>query len=250
MTKIIKAYLLPGIFILTLNIGAQSVSAQSSTECNELLTRAMAKVKSTRLIATSTAFELVAQITITPEKGPPIRERMEMIALGEKYKYVTNEYRLYQDNKTMVVIQPNEKSIFMTRPLPEKTRQNQFANMIAAQDSLLQELSVRSCSREFGTVVSDAGYTKVVCVASPKLEKMGFKTVSYWIDAQTAEVKKISMDYTPGSIYKLKRYEMVIEKMSTQSVSIPFKGDALSQAMEHGKLRNEFNAFQVVDKRK
>jgi hypothetical protein len=238
------------IALALLVYGAGSAQAQTSAECGELFKRVTDKVRSLRLISAKNSFQLVAYVTITPEKGPVVQESMEIVALGNRYRLKTNQYSLYQDEKTMIVVQHDQKSIFMTKPLPEKQRQNQFAEMMRIQDSLQQQLQIKGCSREFGTIQPNTGFTKIIFASTKKLEKMGYKSVAYWVHAETAEVKKISMDYLPGSTYKMKRYELVIEKMNTSAAEEPFKGEAAAQVMNRkGQLKSEFSSYQVVDKR-
>ncbi|MBT1710547.1 hypothetical protein KK062_20045 [Fulvivirgaceae bacterium PWU5] len=226
-----------------------AVHAQTQAECQELFTKATDKVRSLRLLSKKNAFEMTASVIVTPEKGVVVRERIEVVSLGDKYRYKTNQMELYQDAKTMVVLQHDQKSVFMTRPVGDKQRQNQFSEMMKLQDSLQQHLTIRQCTREFGTVQANVGYTKIVFVPGKKLERLGLKSVSYWIDAGTAEVKKISMDYAPGSSYGMKRYELVIEKMNAQTETEPFKGTALEQAMQQDKLKSQWKAYQLIDKR-
>lgn len=235
------------VFILSLHL-AGIVYAQE--DCAGIFKKATDQVRSMRLLAQNrNGFEMQCRIRITPEKGAIVEEYLQVIAYKNKYKCVTSQYSLYQDASTMVVIQHDQKSVFITHPVSAELRENQFTQMITLQDSLQKHLKLGSCSREFGSVLPNEGYIRITFLPDETIDGLGLKTITYWVELRQYEVKKIMIDYTPNSGYGVKKYELVVDKMNPQSTVIPFKGEALAQGINKGKLRNEFKGYQLVDKR-
>jgi hypothetical protein len=239
------------VYIIVFSLFAlhAGVSGQTQQECQDLFKKATDKVRSLRMMSARNAFEMTASMVATPEKGAVVQERMEVVMQGDKYKYKTNQFSLYQDKKTTVVVQKDRKSVFLTNAVSEDRRKDQFAEMMKLQDSLQEHLLLRECAREFGTVLPGVGFTKVVFVPTKKLEGLGLRSIAYWIDATAVEVKKITLEYTPGSAYGMKRYELIIEKMNAQSKTVPFPGDAAGQVMQGGKLKGDVKDYELIDKR-
>jgi hypothetical protein len=225
------------------------VKVYAQEDCMAIFKKATDQVRSMRLLSKSNGFEMSCRVVITPEKGAAMHERMKIVSSNGKYQCSTEQYSLFQDEYTLVVIQRDKKNVFITRPLPEQLQQNQFTQMIKLQDSLQQHLIVKACVKEFGTVQNDEGYMKIVFVPDKRLEGLGLKSITYWIELEEYEVKKIAIDYTSGSVYGIKRYEMIVDAMNAQSTSTPFKGKALAQALQKDKLRDEFRNYQLIDKR-
>jgi hypothetical protein len=232
--------------LLTIHLHSQVYGQE---DCMAIFRKATDQVRSMRLLSKSSGFELRCRIVVTPEEGGAVHERMKVVSLNGKYQCSTGEYSLFQDEYTLVVVQHDQKSIFITKPLPEQLRQDQFTQMIKLQDSLQKRLMVKACVKEFGTVQAGEGYMKIVFVPDKKIEGLGLKSITYWIALHQYEVRKIAIDYSPDSGYGIKRYEMIVDAMNAQSTSTPFKGKALAQALKNDKLRDEFKSYQLIDKR-
>jgi len=237
-----------GIILVWLAYTPGVVFGQS--DCESVFQKAIDQVRSLRLLSRNNGFEMNCRIIVTPEKGSAVEDKLSVCSLKDKYKCVTGQYSLYQDASTMVVIQRDEKTVFITRPLPEKQRQDQFTRMIELQDSLQKHLTIKGCSREFGAVHRDKGYMKIDFIPESKLSRLGLKSITYWVELEHYEVHKISIEYIPGSGYGMKRYEMIIDTLNARSVTVPFKGTALSQVLKGDKVRSELKGYQLQDSRK
>jgi hypothetical protein len=223
--------------------------AYGQEDCAAIFKKAIDQVRSMRLLSKNNGFEMRCRIKITPESGALVEEHVEVIALKNKYRCITSKYSLYQDATTMVVIQHDEKTVFVTRPLPDQLRKDQFTEMVKLQDSLQQHLILGNCTKEFGTVHAGEGYIKITFVPDKTIDGLGLRAITYWVELERYEVKKIAIDYTPNSGYGVKKYELIVDKINAQSTTIPFKNEALAQGMLGDKLRSEFKSYVLIDKR-
>src|SRR5262245_9083277 len=136
-------------FIFGLVVGV-SVCVQAwaceQGNCLELFKKATDKVKSVRAMTVNNGLEMTGRFVVTADNGEVVQQRMEIHTLGDKYWYKTNDYSLYQDGKTMVMIQHEQRSIFLTHPLSVKMREDKFTQLMTLQDSLLKHLTLKDCS--------------------------------------------------------------------------------------------------------
>lgn len=219
-------------------------------DCAAVFRKATDQVRSMRLLAQNkNGFEMQCSIRITPETGAVVNEHLQVVAYKNKYKCITSQYSLYQDASTMVVIQHDQKSVFITHPVSAELRENQFTQMITLQDSLQKHLKLGSCSREFGSILPNEGYIRITFLPDDKIDGLGLKAITYWVELKRYEVKKIMIDYTPNSGYGVKKYELLVDKMNPQSIIEPFKNGAINQSMQKGKLKPEYTGYTLIDKR-
>lgn len=225
-----------------------TVQAQQD-DCQGLLRKVAERMRVLRQSGNVNGFEMKCRIVVTAENGEVKQEPMEVMVKGNKYHYKTGETSLYQDSKTMVVVQRAQRTVFLTKAIPDQQRQDQLTNMIKLQDSLQRHLELRQCSREFGTVKPGEGFIKMTFAPAKDIEGLGLRSITYWVAAGTPEITKIQVDYTPGSGYGIKKYELIVEKMDAGTKTEPFPGEATLMAMQGGKLRSEFKNYQLIDKR-
>ena len=103
--------------------------AQQTSACSELFEKATAKVAKLRSSDAEKGFELVGRIIVTTAKGEVKQEKLEVRSFGHKYSYVTNAMIIYQDSNSMVVIQEDARSIFITKPLTIEQLEYKFGNV-------------------------------------------------------------------------------------------------------------------------
>jgi len=224
--------------------------ACENNDCEELFKKATEKVRSLRLVGTGRGFNSVYHVIVTGEDGRVNREKVEFGALKDKYFYRTSQLDFYQDGETLVMIHHDEKVIYLTSGKGRKREEDQHSGMIRLLDSLQRYLVFQSCSREFGSVHPGKGYTHLVFNPGLKLKSSGLKSIGYWLDAEQLAVRKIMIDYTQGSGYGVRKYEMIVDEMDISPSRDPYAGTALDKVMRNNKVRQEFKSYRIVDKRK
>jgi len=225
------------------------VIAFGQDDCLQHFTRALDKTKSLRADAEKNGFQMDCRIIVTADNGKVSQEKVSVSTQGKKFRYITAKYELYQDAQTLLVIQHDRKVVYVSHPTPEKIRETQFMEMIELQDSLRRYMSLAKCEKEFGTVHPDEGYQKIRFVPGEKLKNSILKGVTYWVETSTGEVRKIAIDYKPGSDFLIKNYVMLIDKMSTKKPVVPFSGQALAVVMTGKKMKSAYSNYQLVDRR-
>jgi hypothetical protein len=171
-------------------------------------------------------------------------------AHGNKYMSSVGGVHLYQDENAMLVINVNQKAIFISSPVSAAARHKQIDQMMQMQDSLESYFTVKDCEKEWGAVEKDKGYYKLSMVPLKKLSAPGVQSITYWITAEENTVKKIKVYYLKQSASGIKEYEMRITKMTVGETINPFDGTVMNVVMEGGKLRSLYRDFSFVDRRK
>jgi hypothetical protein len=173
---------------------------------------------------------------------------VEMKIYNKKSKIVSQKIMIYQDEQTIVAIQPSGKSIFISRPLPESARQSQMENVFKLQDSLSQHLILKSCTKDV-LKKGDKETKKLTFQISPsKQEKFGITGLNYWINQKEVRVVKILIEYAASKPLKTSSY--TIEHFDGDYKGPPFDGSAVSVVMtSNNKLKQEYKGYSVVDKR-
>jgi hypothetical protein len=235
-------------FIVVFNLSWLGSYAQQ-TDCERIFNSALEKVKSFRTISSQHGFEMACTIQITSSNGRVQRDRIEIKTWNEKYQYITDKMSLYQDEKTLVVIQKDQKSIFITRPMPKEKQQNEFYKSLSVQDSVQKHMKLRSCTNEFGAVEKHVGYLKMVYEPTEELKSSGLKSIIYWLDQERLEIKRIVINYAAEALHGLKTYDLVINRLNQKVTTSPFTGDALTKVMQGKALRAEYSGYTCTDKR-
>jgi hypothetical protein len=235
---------------MLLLVSIQLINAQALSDCEALFKKATDKVRSLRLISVNQGFEMTGSIVVTSNKGNISTNKMQVRSFGEKYFYQTNENTLYQDEKNLVVIQKDQKSIFVTSPLAEKARQNQFAEMMKIQDSLQRYLQVKKCLRETIGADKTKTYVQINFTLKNEIRNTGLESITYWIDEAMIEVKRIRIDYDEKSGSEIRSYEMNIDKVITNYNGVVFEGQAVSKVIDKkNNLVIAYKGFTLIDKR-
>lgn len=235
--------------ILLLVFTFVSVCDLTAQDCNALFKQVTEKVKRERASASSNGFDMVTRILVTMEGGEVHTEKMDVKMSGHKYQYNSLATQMYQDEKTMVVVNTKENTVFISKPLPVSMRQNQFDQMMKLQDSLVNYFVIQSCEKEWGVVEKGTGYYKMVLLPKPKVKNMGVNSIVYWVAVDKMEVRKISIYYGPENASGIKEYEMIIDRIHNSLSQAPFPESAISMVMEGTKLRSAYAGYEVIDKR-
>jgi len=238
------------VWLLVLGFCLWSVQAWSQADCMEQFKKIQDKTRLMRAQSGKAGFEMDCRIIVTTADGGVYKDRMTMGTRGDKYKYTSRQYALYQDNKTMVVIQHDRRMVYLSHSSPKSIREAEFADMLKLQDSLLRYMTLAGCEKEFGSVKSNEGYQKLRFIPGEKIKGAGLKSVTYWIESATEEVRKMSIDYAQNGNYRIRNYVIIIDKMNSSSTTAPFSGDAIAMAMDRGRLKAEYGAYQLIDKRR
>ncbi|HYF68640.1 MAG TPA: hypothetical protein VD884_10910 [Ohtaekwangia sp.] len=169
----------------------------------------------------------------------------------KRVKVVSSDFTVFQDEKTMVVIQPEAKVIFMTRPVAESLRQNQLAAFMKLQDSIYKYMKVRSCGIDPAVKDNGGNSTQRIMFQLPigVQEASGVTTVTYWVDASQLAIKRLKLTYgSSSSLYKAVSFHF--DQVDDKYVGVPFDGSALSRVMEgKSRIKERYRHFEMIDQR-
>lgn len=234
-------------FIFFISVGA-TVMRVAAQDCSVLFRQAYEKMRALRMSG-SESMAVTYSVNVAARSGESHSERIEVKAHDKKSRIVSREITLYQDQHALVAIQHGSKSIFITKPIPEQMRQNQFNDLLKLQDTVFRHMTIKNCAAEKVSGF-DRPLSKVNFNLEKKLsERLGIKSVIYWMDAATIEVKKVRIDYAESNPM-VRSLEYSIEEMDLSYRQAPFAGSAVSVVMEGGKLKEKYKNYAVTDKRK
>ena len=182
-------------------------------------------------------------VEMVTDQGQKQREHLILKSTGSKSMIKSGLVTVFQDVATMVALQSDEKTIFITRPIPATWKKAQLAGILNVQDSLIAYLSLKSCSAD---LLNGKSVQKIVFDVKGRLKNTGVNTVSYWIDDQS--MKSILIEY--NETRPIKSWRVFIEQLDTSYSSDPFQGSAISQALDkNNKVKKDFYNYKVIDKR-
>jgi hypothetical protein len=233
------------IFASLISIGSW---AQQLSECETLFRKATEKVKELRSGGTN-GFQMTGRIVVTTFDGAVYHQSLEIKFAHKKYQYLTDHLSLYQDEHSLVVVQRDQQSIFVTKPPTKKMQSNHFNDVMALQDSLGKHLRLAACSKEFGVIEKNAGYIKMTFDGNDAIRTAGLHAITYWVDTETLAVRKILIQYLSNSGSGIKTYEMIVDQMDLHYDRIPFAGEAIARILQDNKLKGEYQSYQLIDKR-
>jgi len=182
-------------------------------------------------------------VEIITADGDTQSESLSLKSSGGKTMVKSNDVTLYQDLTTMVAFQQNEKTIFITKPLPGEWKKSQLSGVFQQQDSLLRYLSLAKCSEE---MIGNQKFQKLVFNIVGTLKKSGVKTVVYWLNNKS--IKSVLIEYAETAF--INSWKMTIERLDINYSKDPFFGSAISQAMDKGnKVKELYKGYSVIDNR-
>lgn len=221
-----------------------------TSECDELFEKVVKKTRTVRQSAKN-GFELQCTLKIVKSNGETTEEQMTILQYKNKYCFRSQVATIYQDQNDFVVVQHDQKQIFITKPQPQSIRDSQFEQIFSMIDSLQKYMTLKGCAKEFGTVSRLEGYRKLTFAPQRQLKEMGIKVVNYWIHEANLSVRKIMIEYDQGNDYELKAYELTIDKLSYAYEGEVFSGKALDQVLaKNNRVLQVYSSFKVVDNRK
>lgn len=143
-------------------------------DCDQLIRKLTDKSAADRKLAREKGFLLEGKVSVSLQKGGTNQLPIIVRAGRGKYYMMNGGMEMFLDDAAVVVVDHREKSIFLTSPLPESTREKQFENILVLQDSLLRYFKVNKCDREWGTVLAGVGLQRIEMKPSEeRLKKRG-----------------------------------------------------------------------------
>jgi hypothetical protein len=208
------------------------------------------------------AFEKMKNISPQPGKGLAIKytvnaqttdgsyytDNIDMSMYDKKYKVISTDATIYQDDKTMVVVRPESNSIFVTRPMDQNIRRIKMLDMMKLQDSIFAHLILKNCDAD-GKLGPD--YKKLTFEVPSKVQaKLGVVSVIYWMDVKKVVIKKVALNYKEqeGQRFKSVAYDFVV--MDNSYTGKPFEGSAINIVMDaKNELKPLYKNYSVIDSR-
>ena len=226
-----------------------SFALQAQEDCTSIFNKVVANATAKRKPAAATGFDISCSVRMVNDNNVVQKDEIEMKMMGTQYYYKAGAIALYQDEQTLVIVNAENRSVFLTRPMPDLYRQNQFDQISKLQDSVLRAYEVRSCAKEYGSVDPDRGYYKLVMQPGKNVKEGAVQSAVYWVTKDELEIKKIQVHYSANAGYGIKEYEMLINHMKVGGGAKPFQGRALEQVLVGTKLKESLATYQLIDKR-
>jgi hypothetical protein len=183
-------------------------------------------------------FYMKYKITNESAKGDPQVDVQEVSVFENKSKLKTTWMTHYLDSKVSVLILSRQKMV-MLRDAEEGEENTQISNWIMTRDSLEKVTSEVYCN-------TTDGLTTLTCKMKPEApDKQHLTKMSIKANAN----KVISGEYhfhTPQGIEKMTYEYLTYKELTSQ----PFSGSALSQVLYKGKLKSQFQGYELQDLRK
>ena len=168
---------------------------------------------------------------------------------NKKFRYETSNLIIYQDDANMVTVQHDPKVVIINPATPQNIQNQQLAQMNLLRDSVLKKMEMQECTLEFGVIEPREGYRKIVFKPMGSFSALPISQVSYWLHEPTASVKRILIRYKPNNDFRVKDYELTIDKMNLEYKQLPFEGAAVAQVKLGNQVAAQFRGYKLVDNR-
>ncbi|AYB29196.1 hypothetical protein [Chryseolinea soli] len=225
------------------------VASVVAQDCEALFQEAYASLKKASLQPTH-GLMMKYEVNVLAVTGEQYTDVINLQMKGGRFKITSGDFTLYQDDKTMVVIQPKAETIFVTKP--SGMDKNKLQEMMALQDSLARYMTIKKCSNVSDSRIADGKPCRKMDFMLPaNIEKrMGVSAVTYWIEESTRIMRKVQIIYKKRSEQPLARVDFDFREMVVDYKSQPFDGTALSKVMK-GKSnpKPEYARYKIIDKR-
>ena len=237
-TKLLSVFFLLGMF---------STSAQ---DCHELFKTAFAKMKASAAQATK-GMSLKYNVQVQTASGEQYSDIISLEVKNKRFKVVSAQATIFQDDKTMVVIQPEEKVIFMSKPT-STVGSSRWADIVALLDSLVKHMIVKNCAVATDLTTANGLCRKIDFKLPTRIqEKMGITSVTYWIEENDATIRKVQIVYAKRVNQRLARLDFEFREMNFDYRSTPFEGTALGIVMEgRSNMKASYKNFKLIDNRR
>jgi dipeptidyl aminopeptidase/acylaminoacyl peptidase len=232
--------------LLSLILLSPLAGPPANNECKKLLTDAFALFKQ-RQENPYKGLSVKYNVESTDNSGTISRQDISMRVFETKVLVESTDYTLYQDEQSVVAVRPSSNSIIISANASTDFRKLQFTNVIAGQDSLLNNIEIKSCSEDR---IGEKVYKKIICKIPERYSKGVVDEVTYWVDGSDKSLKRITIVYRKDSDYPIRLWTVQLNEMNTAFKTSPFDGTAVAVVLDNGKLKKQFAGYTVIDNRK
>jgi hypothetical protein len=238
----------PKLIIILAILAASVISVHGADDCMTLFRQAYDKMISLYEQKGDKGMAMLYKVEAVGKDDKMNSDVVEMKSYNKKSTIISQKVMVYQDEQNIVAIQPSNKSIFISRPLPESVRQSQMENVFKLQDSLSHYMTLKSCTtgalKKNGKPLKKLNFQ----LTATKQEKFGITSLNYWINEKEVRVVKIQLEYAQSRPLKTSSY--TIESFNGDYKGSPFEGSAVGIVMTKGnKLKENYKGYNVIDKR-
>lgn len=214
-------------------------------DCKHTVVEAYVKLK-TLYAANKKNVHIQYSIKTTFATDESSEEVIAMFVNGDKSKVESNGTVLYQDTQTFVAIDKENKSLLITRPQEGDWRKAQLKIMNSLFDSIFSKLRVISCEAQCQDDDPSRLFKKIQFGIPEGSDEKNLGVITYWLQEDNHEIKKIEMDYNTNS--DVKRIVFQLNHVNVNYNGSIFKGNALDQVFQpNGRKKQDYEDFKVVD---
>jgi hypothetical protein len=236
-----------GVLLVLISISAFS----QSDDCRSLVRQSLDKMKRTSA-STKGGVMMEYEVNVKTVENASYTDNIGVAIYGDKIRLASADIMLYQDSKTMVIVQKEANTIFIAQPNSRNFNRNQLDEFIKVNDSLFNSMIVKNCQLDNAVKVAGNVASKNIVFALPaKLQQSsGIHSVSYWLDEKNLLIKKVFIQYNSGNDQQLASIDFDFKKTNYDYVSQPFEGSALGAVMtSKNSLKPEYSGYTLIDKR-
>lgn len=176
-----------------------------------------------------------------------IQSDIEYIVGKNKMHYLSNDMKVYCDEKDNFTILPSRKLIVWTNSLMESGQGTRMKSYQVLQDSMFLTSRLLSCE-----VKSDNAktYDKVIAIEPVNNSKKQYlyNKITFYINTSTNEIKKVVINYPPKSDYS--SIEVIYNKVQYNYQSKELALTAKEWLFtSNGNLQDKYKTFKLIDER-
>jgi hypothetical protein len=227
-------------------------NAQFDKDCKGLFLDGVKNLKNT--FSDSGEGALTYNVTTTlAEGGKEVSELVKVVFKGSKSKIETSKVMIYQDDRTMVTINNNQKTIFFGETtLNKQWKLDGIAAMGMIQDTLLQYLHVNYCETTCPDNNKKLFEEKIEMTLEKRYEGFsGISKLTYWIRHSDKMITRMQVDYVDGNKLGVKSISLRIVEINSKIKGAVFQGTATAMVRNgDGTLKSAYKNFQIFDYQK
>jgi len=213
---------------------------QSNAACTDILRAAYDEFRT----PTGEGYALSYIMKTTVVDGSVTAENIALKFYNGKSLVKTNSTTIYQDSETMVAIDHERKSIFITRAMDQNVLQQQFGQSTLLQDSLLDNSHHISCNN---TANNKNEWQITLSDQNKMITDLGLSSMTYWIDRKVSRINKISAVYLPDNSM-MKSVEVSFGQVDKSYQEEVFAGAALKLVYtEEEHVRLAFSQYKIIN---
>ncbi|MBT1706372.1 hypothetical protein [Chryseosolibacter indicus] len=192
-------------------------------------------------------------VTVKTIEGTSHEDEIEVAMFDKKIKMKSEGVTIYQDSKTMVLIRPEENTIFITSPVDADKRKNQLQYFVNLQDSLFNYLVLKSCSEDASIRTFTNRPTKklILHLKNEIAGGIGIKSVTYWLDEENLIMKRAVLEFANDELQHIDSLLFEFSDFNYHYKTTVFNGTALAKVIDdrNKKLLAEYKGYRLIDKR-